>query len=63
MGEDIAGRENLICKFGACFESKGFREDEGIITVEQDGSDFLETLLVSHHSVGNKVPVGGLGGE
>lgn len=31
--------QNFICEFGACFKGEGFRQDEGVVAVEQEGCD------------------------
>jgi hypothetical protein len=36
---DVAGGENLICELGASFEGEGFREDEGVVAIEEEGGD------------------------
>jgi hypothetical protein len=41
---DAAGGEDLVGEVGAGGEGEGFREDEGVVAVEEEGGDFLVGL-------------------
>lgn len=49
---DVVGGEDFVGEVGAGFEGEGFREDEGVVAVEEEGCELLGRGLVGGGRVG-----------